>query len=371
MIRVLFIARYHDSTMRRKLELLAARPDLILCHISPRAWHNELTHVKLDTTAQAAYRQMVVDIYRSADPHRALYRTFTFGLRDFQPHIIHAEEEPDSLPALQIAVARRLFAPRAKLLLNTWQNIDRPMKKHIRVIRSIALKASDGMVCANTEAQQILRHQGYSKQLLVVPAIGVDTSIFMPAEPTQHDRFTIAYLGRLITAKGLSTLIDAVEQLVRSDIKQPMRLLIVGDGAQREETMHYAEKLGDIVQFTPPVLPAQVAQQFHEIDVLVLPSRTTPVWKEQFGRVLAEAMACRVPVIGSSSGAIPEVIGDTGLVFPEGDVAALANCLRQLIDSPDLRRDLAQRGYNRVMTNYTQEHIALQTATFYRQIMKA
>jgi glycosyltransferase involved in cell wall biosynthesis len=121
----------------------------------------------------------------------------------------------------------------------------------------------------------------------------------------------------------------------------------------------------------PPMLPAQIAQQFHKIDVLVLPSRTTPVWKEQFGRVLAEAMACHVPVIGSNSGAIPEVIGDAGLIFPEGDVTALANCLRQLINSPDLRHDLAQRGYNRVITNYTQEHIALQTVAFYQQLMTA
>jgi glycosyltransferase involved in cell wall biosynthesis len=135
--------------------------------------------------------------------------------------------------------------------------------------------------------------------------------------------------------------------------------------------MHYAKKLGNSVQFVPPLLPVQVAQQLHQIDTLVLPSRTTSVWKEQFGRVLTEAMACRVPVIGSDSGAIPEVIGDAGLIFTEGDAVALADCLRQLIDFPDLRRDLAQRGYMRVMTNYTQEHIAQQTTDFYRQVMKA
>jgi len=370
MPRVLYIARYHDSTMSRKLDLLAAQPDMTLCHICPRVWQDELTHVKQDTSAHSAYRQIAIDIRRPADPHRALYRTLTFALRDFRPHIIHAEEEPDSLPALQIVVARRLFAPHAQLLLNTWQNVDRPMKRHVRVIKRIALRASDGIVCANTEAQRILRQHGYSKWLFVLPAIGVDPRVFTLGGSTPHEHFTIAFIGRLVTEKGLSTLIDAVEQLIRSEIKRPVRLLIVGDGAQRAETVRYAEKLGDIVQFVPPLLPVQVAQQLHQIDTLVLPSRTTPVWKEQFGRVLTEAMACGVPVIGSDAGAIPEVIGDAGLIFPEGDAAALANCLRRLIDFPDLRRDLAQRGYIRVITNYTQERIALQTADFYRQVMK-
>ena len=102
----------------------------------------------------------------------------------------------------------------------------------------------------------------------------------------------------------------------------------------------------------------------------MLPSRTTPVWKEQFGRVLAEAMACKVPVIGSDSGAIREVIGDAGLIFPEGNVAALADCLRLLNASPSLRHDLAERGYVRASGLYTQEHIAEQTADFYRQLMR-
>jgi glycosyltransferase involved in cell wall biosynthesis len=85
-----------------------------------------------------------------------------------------------------------------------------------------------------------------------------------------------------------------------------------------------------------------------ELDALVLPSRTTSVWKEQFGRVIVEAMACQTPVIGSDSGAIPEVIGDAGLIFPEGDAHALGNCLRRLIESPDLRRELGERGHARV-----------------------
>jgi glycosyltransferase involved in cell wall biosynthesis len=92
-------------------------------------------------------------------------------------------------------------------------------------------------------------------------------------------------------------------------------------------------------------------------------------WKEQFGRVLVEAMASGVPVIGSDSGAIPGVIGDAGLVVPEGDVAALHGALCRLRDDPHLRRELAQRGRQRALAHFTHQQIAAATVEVYRQMM--
>src|SRR5205807_5640284 len=119
--------------------------------------------------------------------------------------------------------------------------------------------------------------------------------------------------------------------------------------------------LQERVQFVAPMPPAQVAQEFCRFDVLVLPSRSTRVWKEQFGRVLAEAMISRVPVVGSDCGSIPEVLDTAGLIFPEGDAAALASCLRQLQSSPELRQKLVDQAEARVRRLYTQESIAHQT----------
>ena len=368
MKRVLFIARYRDPSMSRKLELLAAQPDLVLCHICPRVWQDELMQVR-QNSMQTAYRQIAIDIRRPADPHRALYRTVTFALRDFRPDIIHAEEEPDSLPALQIAVARRLFAPHARLLFYTWQNLDRPLKWSVRTIMQTALRATDGMLCANTEAYALLRQHGYQKPSEILPAIGVDTRVFSPGESLPRDFFTLAFVGRVVADKGLNTLIDAVKQLTPAGEHMPLRLLIIGDGPDRSEIAQYAEKLGNSVQFLGAMPPTQIAQQLQRIDALVLPSRTTSVWKEQFGRVLIEAMACGVPVIGSDSGAIPEVVGEAGLIFPEGDVPALADCLRRLIDSPELRAELVRRGIARVQAHYTQERIAQRTLEFYQRLL--
>ena len=101
---------------------------------------------------------------------------------------------------------------------------------------------------------------------------------------------------------------------------------------------------------------------------MVLPSRTTATWKEQFGRVLTEAMACGVPVVGSNSGAIPEVIADAGLIFPEGDAMSLAAQLQRLANEHTLAVELGRRGMARVVDNYSQKRIAAKTAAFLQEL---
>jgi glycosyltransferase involved in cell wall biosynthesis len=108
---------------------------------------------------------------------------------------------------------------------------------------------------------------------------------------------------------------------------------------------------------------------YHRLDALVLPSRSRPNWMEQFGRVLIEAMACGVPVVGADSGEIPHVIDGAGLTFPEGDVGALRARLEQLMSQPHLRADLIRRGRARVLDQYTQARVAAETVTVYREMM--
>ena len=114
------------------------------------------------------------------------------------------------------------------------------------------------------------------------------------------------------------------------------------------------------------------------MNVLILPSETdmnfktlTSVgWKEQFGHVLIEAMACKVPVIGSDSGEIPNVIGEAGMIFPEKDVDALSDCLRQLIERPQLVEKYANLGYQSAMKNYTNLALAKKQLGFYEELIE-
>ena len=108
---------------------------------------------------------------------------------------------------------------------------------------------------------------------------------------------------------------------------------------------------------------------YHTLDVLVLPSRSRPNWKEQFGRVLIEAMACGVPVVGSTCGEIPMVIGDAGLIFPENDCAALTAALQSLLDDRAQRTALAAAGRRRVLERFTMQQVAADTVAAYRRLL--
>jgi glycosyltransferase involved in cell wall biosynthesis len=150
------------------------------------------------------------------------------------------------------------------------------------------------------------------------------------------------------------------------------RLAIVGAGPARDRLDVLVRRLGlaDRVSFEGEIPSVRLPAFYRELDVLVLPSRSQPNWVEQFGRVLIEAMACGVPVVGSDCGEIPSVVEDAGLIFPEGDAEALRECLARLMRNSDLWADLARRGRERVLARFTQAQIAAQTVAVYREMMR-
>jgi glycosyltransferase involved in cell wall biosynthesis len=358
MTRVVHLARYRHPMLDRKISLMAAREDLEFSLIRP-----------LPARAQPAGPHIGPGVWLrliGSNPHRAVYGSLSFSLRRLQPDLIHVEEEPDSLTALQVTVARRLFAPRARLILHTWQNVDRDKRWYVWAVIRHVLREADGVLAASEEARALLGRFGFRGQTAVVPQYGVDLKTFVPGEGRSSTAFTILYAGRLVPQKGIENLIDAVGRL-----DAPWQLLIVGDGPQRLalETRARSIPEPDRIRFIARVAPEDLARIMADVDVLVLPSRTTPVWKEQYGRILVEAMACQIPIAGSDSGAIPDVVGDAGLIFPEGDATALEGCLRRLAASPELRRALGTRGRARVLEHYSQEVVAAKSAAFYRDVM--
>jgi len=130
--------------------------------------------------------------------------------------------------------------------------------------------------------------------------------------------------------------------------------LLLGNGEMRA-ALEGQTIPGSKVRVVDDLTHDAMAPAYARLDVLVLPSHTTPTWKEQFGRVIVEALSCGVPVLGSDSGEIPWLIGLTGggLVFPEGDVGALAARLRELRESPQLRERLADSGRAAVQSMFT------------------
>ena len=158
-----------------------------------------------------------------------------------------------------------------------------------------------------------------------------------------------------------------------ADLDGEWQLLLLGGGPLRAELAACAESLGieKRVVFLDQVPSMQMPSLYHQIDVLALPSLTRPNWKEQFGRVLVEAMCSGVPVVGSDSGAIPAIVGDAGLIVPEGDPVALAHAFLRLRHDLELYARSAAAGRLRAEHLFTHKAVAEATVSLYRKLLSA
>ncbi|MGQ9684178.1 MAG: glycosyltransferase [Anaerolineae bacterium] len=350
---------------QRKLEEMAALSGVELLALVPPCWHEGGRTTPLERAHTAGYQMQVLPMAWNGHFHLHYYPTLARVLRAFRPEIVHIDEEPYNLATyLALRTARSLGA---RTLFFTWQNLFRRYPPPFRQLEAHVLRHADYALVGNQEAEAVLRWKGYRGPAALVPQFGVDPEIYHPAEEATHRVFTIGYAGRIVPAKGVDLLLEAATQL-----QGAWRLRLAGDGPQRETLKAHARALGieGYVEWVDHLPSGGMPLFYRSLDVLVLPSRTMPNWKEQFGRVLIEAMACRVAVVGSSSGEIPNVIGDAGLVFTEGDAGALRAALQCLLDEPVLRAELGARGRERVLAKYTQARIAADTVAVYRQMQR-
>jgi glycosyltransferase involved in cell wall biosynthesis len=114
---------------------------------------------------------------------------------------------------------------------------------------------------------------------------------------------------------------------------------------------------------------AGVPAYLNAMDLLAAPSQTIPTWREQFGRMLVEGMACGLPVVGSDSGEIPYVIADAGLVVPEADESAWVAALSALLEGPARRAELAARGLEKAREVFAWPVIARRHLVFFDELL--
>lgn len=351
---------------QRKLEEMARLPDVDLRVLVPPSWRDARGDLRLERAHVNGYDLRVTPIRFNGHFHLHYYPRIGHEIRAFRPDIVHIDEEPYNLATWHaLWHARRASV---KTLFFSWQNITRHYPPPVRWGERWTLAHVDHAIMGTQEAADVWRGKGYTGPLTVIPQFGVDPDLFRPPDhPRTGNTLVIGFVGRLVEEKGGAVLLDALAHL-----DGVWQLDIIGDGPQKAALIEQAKQHGLADRITFATLPSTRMPGYYQgIDVLAVPSLTRPNWKEQFGRVIIEAMACRVPVIGSASGAIPEVIGDAGLIVPEGDSAALADCLRRLMRSPELRGDLGERGRQRVLARYTQAQIAAQTVEVYRRVMNS
>ncbi len=344
---------------QRKLEHIAQRGVELLVLVPP-SWIDERGEQKVERVYTEGYRLQETPITFNGNFHLHFYPHLQDYINEFQPHIIHIDEEP-----YNVATWQALFFGKqagAQALFFSWQNIKRDYPPPFRWGERWVLHNVDYALVGTESAGEVWRQKGYRGAQKVVPQFGTDEELFQPRTTRSQRPFTIGYIGRLVEEKGVHLLLEAAAQL-----EGDWRLRIVGGGPLREDLEAFAAELGiaDRVAFIGQIGSTEMPAQYAEMDVLVLPSLTRPNWKEQFGRVLVEAMACGLPVIGSDSGAIPGVVGGGGLIFREGDIAHLVKHLRDLQTKADLRDILGEAGRKRVLEHFTHEQVAAATVDVY------
>ena len=369
-MRVLMVSKACiRGSYQKKLEELAKLDGLDLTVVVPPYWQEKGRRIELETIYTAGYELLVQEMSFNGHFHLHFYPHLGALVQRLRPDIMHIDEEPHNLATFH--AMRLAMGVNAKPLFFSWQNLLRRYPFPFNWIEQHNYRHSAHAIAGNQDGVDVLRRKGYRGPVTVIPQFGVDPQLYDPSPDRPRESsscFQIGYVGRLVQEKGVDLLLRAV-----ADLPGDWRLSILGDGPYRDFLGELSRELGleDRVSFHAPLPNSEMPAHYRQLDALVLPSRGRPNWKEQFGRVLIEAMACGIPVVGSDSGEIPHVMGEAGLIFPEEDAAALGAHLRLLMRDRHLLVSLAQKGRHRVLQHYTQQKIAQATHEVYLDMLAA
>ncbi|MEA3378664.1 MAG: glycosyltransferase [Nanoarchaeota archaeon] len=375
-MKVLITSRtYVDakSGLHEQLDILSNYEDLDLHLFAPKKYKRMLKtyYAKPEQFSHKKYKVKLSNLFflRKESALFSYFPFFTY-LYKLKPDVIHIEEEPYSLFCFQIVFFCKIFLPKTKLILFSWENIFRNRIFPLSFFEKFCLKHGDYALPGNEDAMIILRKKGFKKPQKIVPRYGIDLNKFkkiidkeLKSKLNLNGKI-IGFIGRLVEDKAIDTLFDAVKRL-----KEPYTLVLVGDGPLRNEIVKLAKKLGidENIRYIKTVNYVDIPKYISLFDVFVLPSRSMPKWKEQFGHVLIEAMACEVPIIGSDSGEIPNVIADAGLVFHENDSDELYNQIKKVLENNDFKKNLIEKGLKRVK-DFTYHKIVEQYYETYKKL---
>jgi glycosyltransferase involved in cell wall biosynthesis len=362
-----------DPLSQSLYRAISEKGDIEVRVIVPALWFDNYRTVRAEAVRGGEmFEVLPLPVLFHNRTHRLLYRGIRSQLREFRPHLFYVNAEPENFQTLQCALLCGRHSG-VRFVFSTWRNIEYAggdFPYHLSSLHAFAeqfvLRRADHAVAFVPEAPAIFSRLGFDSVTFIPPE--VDTSVFTPSltKKSRGDVFTVGYAGRLQALKGIDLLLDAIAGLPAG-----FRLTVVGAGPEEAALRRRCASLGldDRVVWCQPVPRGGMPEVLNEMDVLVLPSRTGQHWKEQFGRVLVEAMACGVPVIGSDSAAIPAVIGEAGLVVPESDVQGLRDALLNLRNDPRLRQRYILKGLSRVSGEYAVPVVADLYCRMIRSVM--
>jgi phosphatidylinositol alpha-1,6-mannosyltransferase len=339
---------------------------------APERFPGDLGMIEFQRDAAEACRTVAVPVRGARRIHLMRYGAALRSLLAEPWDVVHCWEEPYVLPAAQVS---RWAPRRAALVYATFQNIRKRYPPPFGALERYTMKRADGWVAFGHTTSETLRDRpAYEARPHRIIAPGVDTDRFAPdadaGGATRHALGwpvdgppVIGFLGRFVPGKGWATLTAALD-----GVDMPWRALFVGGGADEAALRAWAARHGDRVRVVTGVPHAHVPAFLNAMDVLCAPSRTLPRWREQFGRMLTEALASGVPVIASTSGEIPHVLGDAGVLVDEADTGEWVSAIGALLAGPERRAQLADAGRQRALAHFALDHVARQHLAFFDEL---
>jgi glycosyltransferase involved in cell wall biosynthesis len=364
----------HSYCVRRNRELAHAfarlgAADWEVTVVAPQRLHADGATLTLRTSADEPCRVIGVPVRLSAHPQVMWYGSALTRILAEPWDLIHCWQEPFVVAAAQVA---RGAARQSRIVFATFQNLPRAYPWPFAAMESAALRRASGWLAYGETVLEALRDRpGYRDRphRFIPPAVSLDA--FRPdAEARRRTREAlgwaasdvpvVGFVGRWVPEKGLDTLMAALDR-----VTVPWRALIVGQGPLERQVRAWADVKGDRVRLRTDAAHDDVPALMAAMDVLCVPSRTTARWREQFGRVMVEAFATGVPVVGSDSGEIPRVLRGVGEVAGEGNEAAWAAALTRLLTDASLQAAMASAGIERARTRYATDVVAAQHLDFF------
>jgi glycosyltransferase involved in cell wall biosynthesis len=341
--------------------------------VAPRFFHGDLSPLHLQREVSEASQLEDVRALFSRSAHMFVYGPELREKLRRGADLVHSWEEPYVFAGAEVAL---LTPRRVPLVFSTAQNLSKRYPPPFAQLERWVVARSAGWVAwGETVKQTLLARPGYGRRPARSIPMGVDTELFQPDRATgaaflralgweAEGPPVVGYVGRFVPEKGVELLRSILERLVT-----PWRALFVGGGPLEASLRAWAERKGDQLQIVTGVPHAQVPRVLNAMDVLCAPSQTTPRWKEQFGRMVAEGFACGVPVLASDSGELPHTAGDAGHVLPEADISAWTAALSALLESPNRRRELSTRGRERAVTRFSWPLVARVHLDFFESVL--
>jgi glycosyltransferase involved in cell wall biosynthesis len=296
-------------------------------------------------------------------------------VRASRPDVVHVEAEPWQALAVQaVVLARSRGLPVVVHFAENGPGLQHGLRGRVRaaVTRGVLSQVS----CAvgwSEQSAAIARSLGpRGLRVATVPGTGVPDEL-LRYEPAASDRErwfgrppgrpAVAFAGRLEPEKGV---LDVLTVCDRVHETTPISVAVAGTGSLAGRVEQWAARR-PWASFHGMVARPEVAAIYATADVVMVPSRTTRTWTEQFGKTALEAMAVGTPVVAYDSGALAALLGPSGVVVPEGDVEALARGVVQVLADPAWRQDLGRAGRVRAAA-YAESELARSMVALWQQV---